>query len=164
MDMPSEIYSRKVLRGAETETARFYLLEGDVVWIRYNETEEEFGLAEAKRHTEVLDSLNDGNPVHVVVDFRGLDIAFTPESREYFAASDAHGSVRASQAIILSGLAHKIVANFYLKFNKPACPARIFYNPEDAFSWTDKLRQQKGSDEQPQGDKKNREDSVNNAL
>lgn len=164
MDTPTEICSRKVLRGAETETASFYLLEGDVAWIRYKEKEEEFGIQEAKRHTEVLDALNEGNPVHVVVDFRGLDILFSHEAREYFAANEAHGSVRASQAIILSGLAHKIVANFYLKFNKPDCPARIFYAPEDALLWTSKLKNAEKSYDQPQGKEENRENSVNNTL
>lgn len=164
MDTPTEICSRKVLRGAETDTAHFYLLEGDIVWIRYKEFEEEFGLSEAMKHTEVLESLNEGCPVHVVADFRGLDVSFSHEAREYFAGSDAHGSVRISQAIILSGLAHKIVANFYLKFNKPACPARIFYNPNDALAWTDRLNRRRVSHQHPNSKKQSRENGINSTL
>lgn len=140
--MPStlNIPDHPVLKSSELPTATFYLLEDDVVWIRYKELEDEFDLAQAKKHTQALEALNNGCPVHLVIDFRDLDIAFSREARAYFANSDGHSSVRASQAIILSGLAHKIVANFYIKFNKPSCPARIFSDPEDALGWVRNLK------------------------
>jgi len=135
-----DIPNLAILKSAELPTAFFFLLENDVVWIRYKEIDDEFGLEHAIRHTEVLESLNGGSPVHLIIDFRNIDIAFSSEAREHFAHSEGHSSVRTSQAIILSGLAHKIVANFYIKFNKPSCPARIFSNPEDAMLWVAKLK------------------------
>lgn len=135
-----DIPELNILKQVELPTAIFFLLEGDVVWIRYKEIDDEFDIEQARKHTEVLEELNDSCPVHLVIDFRGLDIAFSREARAYFADNDGHSAVRASQAFILSGLAHKIVANFYIKFNKPSCPARIFSEPENALNWVRKLK------------------------
>lgn len=119
----------------ELITAYFIRLEHDIVWIRYKEINEEFDLAMAKTHTRALGRLTGGQPVHIIIDFRDIDMSFSNEARTYFAQNEQHSAIRLSQALILSSLAHRIVANFYLKFNKPNCPARIFGSPADALEW-----------------------------
>lgn len=128
------------LNEIELGTAYFLKLEYDIVWIRYKQLEDEFGLEDAKKHSEALSKINDGKPVHLIIDFRDLNFSFSNDAREYFARSEEHSSVRLSQALILSSLAHRIVGNFYLKFNKPNCPARIFSKPVDAVEWIRELR------------------------
>ena len=40
-----------------------------------------------------------------------------------------------AEAFIISSLAHKLVANFYLKTNKPVVPTRFFTNQIEAEGW-----------------------------
>lgn len=124
----------------ELSTAFFIRLEHDIVWIRYKDLTEEFDLSMAREHTKVLGRLTGGQPVHVIIDFRDLDMSFSNEARFHFAQNEQHSALRLSQALILSSLAHRIVANFYLKFNKPNCPARIFGAPADALEWIASLK------------------------
>ncbi len=59
----------------------------------------------------------------------------TPEVREW-ASDDSGNSYTLSDAIIISSLPQKILADFYLKFNKPVMPTKIFYSRERAAKWT----------------------------
>jgi hypothetical protein len=38
-------------------------------------------------------------------------------------------------AIVISNIAQKIIANFYLSFNKPKMPTKIFTSNEKALEW-----------------------------
>ncbi len=116
-------------------TAHFIRLEGEVVWVRYKNVKEEITVAEARKHTEALKQLNGGKPLHIILDFRGIFVTFSNESRAYFAKSADHALLRKSQAMILGNLAQRIVANFYLRFNKPSCPAKVVSSPEEAIIW-----------------------------
>jgi hypothetical protein len=119
----------------EISSAVFTMLENNIVWVQYKFVEEEFDLPDAILHTDTLRSLGKGKPVHLVLDFRKGDASFTNEARAYFAQDARHATLRLSQALVLKSLAHKIVANFYLKFNKPTCPAAVFSDPEEAVKW-----------------------------
>lgn len=116
-------------------TAVFTKLEHNIIWVQYKVVEDEFDLEDAKRHTQTIRTLGKGKPVHLVLDFRNGDAAFTNDARSYFAQDMEHAELRISQALVLKSLAHKIVANFYLKFNKPTCPAAVFSDPEEAVKW-----------------------------
>lgn len=57
-----------------------------------------------------------------------------PEVRTW--AADTSGNhYTHCDAIVISNLAQKIIANFYLKFNKPQMPTKIFTSTEKALEW-----------------------------
>jgi len=57
-----------------------------------------------------------------------------PEVREW--AADSNGNhYTFCDALVIGNLAHKIIADFYLKFNKPKMPTKIFYSVEKAYDW-----------------------------
>jgi len=58
-----------------------------------------------------------------------------PETREW-AADDEGNKYTISDAIVIGSLSQKIITDFYLKFNKPARPTKIFYSLEKAVDWT----------------------------
>lgn len=62
----------------------------------------------------------------------------TPEAREQFACKE-YTDVRIGAAIVTNSLANKIIGNFFIKFNKPATPTRIFSDQDSAVVW---LREQ----------------------
>lgn len=57
----------------------------------------------------------------------------TPEMQAYTIAA----------AIVQNSLAHRIIANFIIRVQRPPVATRAFNNKEDALAWFDKLRLQK---------------------
>lgn len=55
-------------------------------------------------------------------------------------ASNQQNKYTIADAIVISSQAHRILTNFYLKFNKPTKPTKIFNNRDKALQW---LLQQK---------------------
>ena len=56
------------------------------------------------------------------------------EVRQFVAQEDAN-PYSAADAFIVTSLPQKLIANFYLKFNKPARPTKLFSKKEDAVKW-----------------------------
>ena len=52
-----------------------------------------------------------------------------------FSASERGLQYSKAEAYVFTSLAHKIIANFYLKFNKPAVPTRFFSTKNEALIW-----------------------------
>jgi hypothetical protein len=44
-------------------------------------------------------------------------------------------SMAGASAVVANTLAYKLIANFYLTFNKPKRPYRVFRNEQDAVNW-----------------------------
>lgn len=61
-----------------------------------------------------------------------------PEVRDW-AADDTGNIYTNSDAVVISNFAQKILADFYLKFNKPVKPTKIFRDLKEAIEWTHKL-------------------------
>ena len=91
------------------------------------------GENEAKKMTDASLKLtrNVMFPVMIVV---GEFADFDKSSREY--SADPEKEVGSSaKAYLLNNLGHIIIANFFLKVNKPVKPVRIFKNEQDAIKW-----------------------------
>lgn len=61
-----------------------------------------------------------------------------PEVREW-AASPTNNSYTISDAIVINSLSQKILADFYISFNKPVKPTRVFKSIEKAFEWVGEM-------------------------
>ncbi|MBL4863216.1 MAG: hypothetical protein JKY09_09410 [Crocinitomicaceae bacterium] len=58
------------------------------------------------------------------------------ETREW-AADPAGNKYTHSDAIVIQNLGQKIIADFYLKINRPPRPTKIFYSLAKAMAWTE---------------------------
>lgn len=58
-----------------------------------------------------------------------------PEIREWAADSSGNHYTH-TDAIVIGSLSQKIITDFYLRFDKPVKPTRIFYSLEKAVEWT----------------------------
>lgn len=57
-----------------------------------------------------------------------------PEVRAW--ASSPEGNKRTiADALLISSLPHKLMGNFYIRYNKPVKPTRIFSSRENALNW-----------------------------
>ena len=62
-----------------------------------------------------------------------------PEVREW--AADTNGNLYTfCDAIVIRNLAQKIIADFYLKVNKPKMPTKIFYSVDKAYEWIKEIQ------------------------
>ena len=72
--------------------------------------------------------------LHIAEDY----VQFNGDARE-FGSSEEGLRFSAAEAFVIKSLAHKLLANFYLKVNKPSVPTKFFSNKEDAEEWLKKF-------------------------
>jgi hypothetical protein len=56
------------------------------------------------------------------------------EARRYAKESE-HLFPKICNAVVVNSLAHKLIANFYFKFNKPSYPFKVFNKMDEAEKW-----------------------------
>lgn len=75
---------------------------------------------------------------YIVVDASDI-IASSNEVRDYAAKHSDAGKIRAC-GIVCNSLSVKIIINFFLKFNKPVYPTRMFNSMNDAKAWVSTIK------------------------
>lgn len=62
----------------------------------------------------------------------------TREARE-FASSPEGNSITIGSALLVRNLAQQLIIDYYIKFNNPMYPTKVFYKYDKAISWIDGL-------------------------
>jgi hypothetical protein len=75
---------------------------------------------------------------YIVVDASDI-VASSNEVRDYAARHADAGKIRAC-GIVCNSLSVKIIVNFFLKFNKPVYPTRMFNSMNDAKVWVSTIK------------------------
>jgi len=65
--------------------------------------------------------------------------SITKSARDYYASNDSEDLVIGA-AVLASSAISKIIATFFLNFNKPKTPLKIFTSKEKAFEWLKNLQ------------------------
>lgn len=82
---------------------------------------------------KVFDELAEGKKLHFI--FSAAEgFTLTKEARENSDVRDKNSPISA-YGIVANNLAYKLIANFYLRVNKPKVPFKIFLTVEDAAKW-----------------------------
>lgn len=63
----------------------------------------------------------------------------TLEARNYYAESD-YSKYRYADAFIVNSLPMRLLVNFFITFNKPKVPSKMFNNEESALNWINSLK------------------------
>jgi hypothetical protein len=69
-----------------------------------------------------------------VVHSAGTLTTIEPGVREYL-SSNARYAHKVAEAIVVKNLGQRIIANFYLRISRPACPTEVFTTEEEAITW-----------------------------
>lgn len=64
----------------------------------------------------------------------GEGVTITKEARDNAVLIEDISAMKAT-AVVVNNLAHKMIANFYLTFNKPKRPYKVFNKKEEAVKW-----------------------------
>lgn len=93
----------------------------------------EIDISEAAENHALSNKLASGRKFVQLVKSEG-DFEVTPEARAY-AAQYSASEGRVAMAFITSSLAQRLIGNFYIKYNKPLVPVRMFKTEESALEW-----------------------------
>lgn len=86
-------------------------------------------------------ALTDGGPFCILLDAQEF-FTSTAEARQ-LSASKEFSKGRIAIAMLMTSLPLRMLGNFFIKFNKPASPTKIFTNEADAIKWLKAYRDKK---------------------
>jgi hypothetical protein len=115
-----------------TRTAKLWAREDGITQVvsKMNARDE---LQDAKENIAAISKINHGKLVPVLVDMRlGRDI--DRETREYYSSKDGLSSTKALALLVESSVT-RIMANFFINFNMPAVPTKLFTSEDEAVAW-----------------------------
>ncbi|MES2680559.1 MAG: hypothetical protein V4635_11765 [Bacteroidota bacterium] len=93
----------------------------------------DFNVESLKKFNVVMGRMLDYKKAPLLITFD--EFAIPPaETREFWAKKEACPYASAD-AYITSTFGHKLIGNFYLAFNKPGRPTRIFAQQKEAVEW-----------------------------
>ncbi len=98
-------------------------------------SENEFELEDAIKANNAYFELSNGQPFVSLIDVRGKFGNISHEARQHYVTNEKTKNIRLAEAIVIDQLGHRIVANFYLKINKPNNPVKIFKQRDEAIKW-----------------------------
>lgn len=131
-----------IIKKSETDFAVVSLGEDQIVRVMFRKkaeiTQESF-----HRLFNVFRDMIDGVPYAYIYYAEDGSATVTDDGRR-FAKDEEFSFPKICNAVIVTNLAHKLIANFYLKFNKPNYPFKVFSKMEDAVKWC-KQQQKKAS-------------------
>jgi hypothetical protein len=84
-------------------------------------------------HLDALNKIANGQKIPFVVT-AGKHVNITPEARDNAILIEDRSPVAAT-AVVVQNLAYRLIADFYLKINKPKTPYKVFTDKNAAFEW-----------------------------
>lgn len=119
----------------ESGSLNFYFTENNILQLIYKSTalhtEEE-----ALENVKIFKELIDGAPRLMLIDVTHIK-SMTRGAREIYAKISNEKNVIAI-ALLTKSLVSKIVGNFFIGFNKPVVPTKLFVDKTEAREWLKK--------------------------
>lgn len=97
-------------------------------------------LAAAEEIVEACHQVCQGKQHPFLSDSRGSSGTITAKARHHLRHSTKLERVRKASGFIIESIASSIIANLYIKVNKPVVPTRMFDNELDAVHWLRQFR------------------------
>jgi len=111
------------------------LIETDPPIIKMEAAENEFfELEDIKEIHEANLKLSNGKPFCVLLDTSKGHFSVSPKANELLASTE-YAKTRRATAMVVNSLATKMAAYFFIRFNKPPTPTRVFTQAEEALKW-----------------------------
>jgi len=123
--MPTEIIMKKAIVRRVDEK----IIEIDYL------TDNNFELEDAIEANNAYYNISKGKPFVSLIDTSNKYGNITNEARLHYANDLKTKSIRLAEAIVLNNLPARIIATFYIRYNKPSNPVKIFSKREDAINW-----------------------------
>lgn len=92
-----------------------------------------YGIEDVKENVTAFGQLTGNKKVPVLI-IGGSFSSLAPETRNFMASEESLKYSKA-EAFLITSLAQKLLINFYIKFDKPLVPTRVFTKKEEAINW-----------------------------
>ncbi len=123
-------------RTITTSVCQISIEENEVVFVKMNEN----AIIEIEEVDELHQSLNelvDHQPYCMLV-IPASGNSSSAEARKY--AARLKNKKVIAEAIVVDNLAHRLLANFYIKVNRPRQKVRVFSNVPAGLAWIESIR------------------------
>lgn len=125
------LFRAEVIVERRMHGARYILFSNRILYVRFPKYEQ-IDMRFPNYGYEFLDEFGGGKFYNIFHFDSFNDI--TEELREW-AASPLENKYTHCDALVLSNLGQKILADFYIRYNKPVKPTKVFYSVEKALDW-----------------------------
>lgn len=122
-----------VIKKSETDFAVVSLGNDQIVRVMFKK-KTEINQESFNKLFEVFKNMIDDTPYAYIYYAEDSSSTITDDGRR-FAKKEEFSFPKICNAAIVTNLAHKLIANFYLKFNKPNYPFKVFSKMEEAEKW-----------------------------
>lgn len=116
-----------------------YTKDKHLLWIKYK-SDINIGFAEAKIIANEIIKKCNGKSHYFIIDARDYYGDYTGDARKYMANHPELIKLRKAYAILVNNLGSRLIANFYMKFEKPTCPGKVFNEENKAIDWLKHIR------------------------
>jgi hypothetical protein len=120
----------------ETSIAAHFI-ENEILHIIFNH-DADIELDDMLESKEARIKLQKGNSMKTFVDIRGI-YRISKEAKAA-AAEKENSEFSIAMAILTESLATKLIANFFIQFNKPYSPTKMFKKKENAIKWLNSFK------------------------
>ena len=97
-----------------------------------------YEIAMIKENLDCIRKLGNGKKLPVM-DVTGKYTSASKDSREFVASAKYSIDCVSAEAFVIKSIAQRIMANFYLKVNKPKVPTAFFNDEKSAVKWLKKF-------------------------
>lgn len=108
-----------------------------ILYISLKEDYEDITLEQMKQLTETIGKIGNGNKQKIIIDIASFN-TMSEEAKKYSASAEGQIYTKAN-AVVINSLAAKLGANFFIKFNRPSTPTRIFNSVDEAVKWLNQI-------------------------
>lgn len=102
-------------------------------------TDKQLGVAEMMELCDAAYDICEGKLHKHLIDARGVYGAVLPGAREELRKNEKMNACRSAAAMIANSLANKLIMQFFIQFNKPPYPYRVFEKEDEAELWLKSL-------------------------
>lgn len=122
-----------VIKKTETDAAQISVCSDGIIRVMIKKNTE-VNAERFKTLFEVYNELVQGQK-HPFIYYAEDSTSTVSEEGRAFAKKEEYSFPKVCNAVVVTRLAHKLLANFYFKFNKPNYPFKVFDKMDDAEQW-----------------------------
>ncbi len=120
-------------KNAVESSASYFWLRDDGILYIYYKAKSVHNLEDAVENIQITLEVSGNTPRPLLIDMTNIK-HMDRDAREVYKEASAEGKVKAV-ALVTKSVMSRLVANFFIGFNKPEAPIRLFNNAGDAARW-----------------------------
>lgn len=122
----------RIIKELDFEDVNLQRKSNDIVYVTFKDNCN-LDIPLQMRLLDYYRDITDGKLMHFMF-FAAENVSLSKEARDN-AVKIEDQSMLGATAVVVDTLAYKLIANFYLKFNKPKRPYKVFSKEDEAIKW-----------------------------